>query len=201
MNYFPKLLLTFGFSIFDFLLVSCAGSNCAQNKTTIPPDIFKKANEFVISKTGEEFFNKYITPDFSLSRELESGYLVVYSISIKEKPFVKGTISFALDSTGNINTNKEIAGIPDCIKSPGDCEFNIDIAATENIARQNGLEKGVKQWDVKFLWSAQFNKYVWYVINTLAESEGGYGSRANGKEFIIDPNSGVVLFINEWRVN
>lgn len=201
MNYFQKILLTFAFLTFEFSLVSCSGSDCVQNNTTIPPDIFKKANEFVISKTGKEYFSKHITPDFSLSREFESGYLIVYHFSIKEKPFVNGTISFALDSAGNINTNKEISGIPDCIISPDDCEFNIDASAAAEIAKQNRLEKGVKEWDLKFLWNAQFNKYVWYVINTLAESEGGYGRRANGKEVIIDPNDGEILIINEWRVN
>lgn len=201
MIHFQKIFLTFVFLTFDFLFISCSGSECAENNTSIPPEIYKKANEFIVSKTGKDFFNNHITPDFSLSKELESGYFMVYNFSMKEKPFISGTIRFTLDKDGRIISDREIAGIPECIISPTDCEFNIDRVEAETIARQSGLEPGIKEWDVKFLWNAQFNKYVWYIIITLSELEGGFGKRASGKEVIIDPNNGDILTINEWRVN
>lgn len=160
MNHFPKILLTFILLTFVFLSPSCTCSESVNNSTSIPPEIFSKANEFIISKTGEEFFKKHITPNPSMTKKLESGYFFVYNFYVKEKPFLSGTIIFTLDSAGSLVSGKEITGIPECIISPADCEFNIDSTDAKAIAKQNGLEQGVKSWEVKFLWNAQFNKYV-----------------------------------------
>lgn len=201
-------ILNAGLSVFllftlSFFLVSCSGSSCCKDntKTDIPHVIIEKGNQFIISKTGEDFFNKYIQSDLSTSKKLTLGYFLTYKFSIPEKPYVNGTIRFSVDSTGKVFQDREIAGIPNCIHSPGECDFLIDEINAAKIAKQSGLESGIKEWDVKFLWNAQFDKYVWYVINTIQESEGGYGKRANGIEMIIDANSGEVLATNEWRVN
>ncbi|MFO7524540.1 MAG: hypothetical protein R6W68_03735 [Ignavibacteriaceae bacterium] len=191
------------FTLF-FFLVSCSGSSCCKhntNTTSIPQDIFEKGNQFIISKTGEDFFNKYIQPDLSSSKEISSGYFLAYSFNIPEKPHVKGIIRFTVDSLGIILTDREISGIPDCMTSPGECDFNTDEEMAIEIAKQNGLEPGIKGWKRNFIWDAQFDKYVWQILNTHNESEGGYGKRANGREMIIDPGTGEVLAINEWRVN
>ena len=190
------------FTLF-FFLVSCSGSSCCKGntKTDIPQDIIEKGNQFIISKTGEDFFNKYIQPDLSSSKEISSGYFLVYGFNIPEKPFVSSTIRFTVDSLGKILTDREISGIPDCMTSPGECDFNTDEEMAIEIAKQNGLEPGIKEWKRNFIWDAQFDKYVWQILNTHNESEGGYGKRANGREMIIDPGTGEVLAINEWRVN
>ncbi|MFO7526299.1 MAG: hypothetical protein R6W68_12680 [Ignavibacteriaceae bacterium] len=204
MKIFNVVLSVFLLFTLFFFLVSCSGSSCCKDNTdttSIPQDIFEKGNRFIISKTGADFFNKYIQPDFLISKELSSGYFLAYNFNMPEKPFVNGTIRFSVDSTGKILTDREVAGIPNCIHSPGKCDFLIDEINAAKIAKQSGLESGIKEWDIKFLWNAQFNQYVWHVINTLQESEGGYGRRANGIEMIIDPNSGEVLATNEWRVN
>lgn len=185
----------------SFLINACSGSSCGRGETKIPAEVLDKGNKFIISKTGQEFFNKYIKPDLSLSKALSSGYFLVYNFFMPEKPYVDGTIRFTADSTGKILTDREVAGIPNCVHSPGLCDFLIDEMNAVKIAKQSGLESGIKEWDIKFLWNAQFDQYVWLVINTLQESEGGYGKRANGIQMIVDPNSGEVLATNEWRVN
>lgn len=196
------LFLFLLFSLF-FVINSCSASSCCKDntKTDIPPEIIEKGNQFIISKTGEDFFSKYIQPDLSISKDLSPGYFLAYNFNIPEKPYVNGTIRFSVDSTGKILTDREIAGIPNCSQSPDDCEFIVDERRASEIAELNGLDGGIKAWKKKFLWSAKYNKYVWHIISTLKESEGGYGKRANGLEMIIDTNSGEVLATNEWRVN
>lgn len=184
-----------------YFISACSGSSCGKDKTIIPQEILEKGNILIISKTGDEFFNKYIQPDLTLSTALPSGYFLVYNFYMPEKPYVNGTIRFSADSTGRILTDREIAGIPNCSQSPDDCEFIIDEKRALEIANLNGLDSGIKAWDKKFLWNAVYDKYVWQIINTLQENEGGYGKRANGIEMIIDSNSGEVLAKNEWRVN
>lgn len=201
MNYLQGIFLTFSLLTFEFLIVSCSGSNCKKNFTGIPPEILEKADQFIILKTGDEFFNKYIKPDEPVSTRLASGYLLIYKFHIPEKPFVEGLIRFTLDEEGKVLPEYEISGIPGCVNSPIDCSFNINKLTAINIAKQYGLESGIKEWDVKFLWNAQFEKYVWYVITTLKESEGGHGKRASGKEMIIDSGNGEILTVNDWRVN
>lgn len=186
---------------FYFLLSSCSGSSCTKVETNIPQDIFESGNNFIISKTGNDFFNKYITPDFSKSVEVPSGYFLAYKLSMTEKPFVNGSIRFTVDSSGNVLTEKEISGIPDCILSPENCEFNIDEQQAINIAKENNLEVGIKEWRNSFMWSSDYNKYVWQILSTLKESIGDFGYRGNGSEIIIDPNSGEVLSKKDWRIN
>lgn len=187
-----------------FFLVSCSSSSCCKhntNTTSIPQDILERGNRFIISKTGKDFFNKYIQPDLSSSKEISPGYFLAYNFNIPEKPHVKGTISFTVDSLGKILTDREISGIPDCMTSPGECDFTIDEEMAIEIAKQNDFEPGIKEWKRNFIWDAKFDKYVWQILNTHNESEGGYGKRANGREMVIDSSTGEVLAINEWRVN
>jgi hypothetical protein len=62
--------------------------------------VLKKADQFIISKTGDDFFKKYITVDFSQSKHIEPNYLMVYKFYMPEKPFVDELIRFTVDSTG-----------------------------------------------------------------------------------------------------
>jgi hypothetical protein len=161
----------------------------------------EKGNQFIISKTGEEFFNKYIKPDLTKSKELSTGYFLAYNLFMPEKPFVDGTIRFTVDSLGKVITDKEIAGIPNCTQSPTDCSFLIDEEMAVKIAKDNKLDEGIKEWRKSFIWSSTYDKYVWQIMSTLKESVGEFGYRGNGKEIIIDPASGEILAIDEWRIN
>jgi len=186
------------------LAVSCSGSSCCKNHKNdsgIPQEIIEKGNRFIISKTGKDFFDNYITPDLSNSQEIESGYFLSYKLIMPEKPYVNTQIKFSVDTSGNVIRNREIIGIPNCIRSTGDCEFNIDESASVEIAKLNNLEPGIKEWEKNFEWNSEHNKYVWRINNTLNETEGGYGRRANGKQILIDPNTGEVISLTEWRVN
>lgn len=201
MNYFPKTFLTFVFLTFDFLLVSCSGSSCVKDEAIIPPDILEKSNQFIISLTGEDFFNKYISPDLTKSNEVSIGYFLAYKFSMPEKPFVNGSIRFTVDSLGNVLQNTEISGIPNCIQSPEECEFIIDEELAAGIAKENNFDEGIKEWSKNFIWSSVYKKYVWQILSTLRESVGEFGYRGNGKEMIIDPNTGEILALNDWRIN
>jgi len=201
MNYFSKTFLTFVFLTFNFLLVSCSGSSCVKDEAIIPPDILEKSNQFIISLTGEEFFNMYISPDLTKSNEVPNGYFLAYKFTMPEKAFVNGSIRFTVDSLGNVLEELEIAGIPGCVNSPDDCEYTIDEEQAIKIAKDNNLDEGIKKWNNSFIWSTVYNKYVWQILNTLRESVGEFGYRGNGKEMIIDPNTGEIMALNDWRIN
>ncbi|MBS4033623.1 MAG: hypothetical protein KGZ85_04085 [Ignavibacterium sp.] len=201
MNYFSKAFLTFVFLTFDFLLVSCSGSSCVKEETNIPPEIFEKGNKFIISLTGEEFFSMYINPELTKSFQIQNGYFLTYKFSMPEKPFVYGSIRFTVDSLGGVLRDTEISGIPNCIQLPEECEFIIDEELAVKIAKDNNLDEGIKEWNKNFIWSSIYNKYVWQILSTLRESVGEFGYRGNGKEMIIDTNTGEVLALNEWRIN
>jgi hypothetical protein len=197
-----KILVFFLIPILTFLVnTSCTCSSCGNEESPIPYSILSKADLFVASRTGNNFFKDYIKPDFSKSKRTEKGYFLVYNLIIPDKPFVRGEIRFSVDSLGNIDTNSEIYGIPLCKDFPEDCEFNIDKEAAERIAIENGLERGIKEWKFGFLYDAVYRKYVWHVLSTLSESEGEFGYRASGKEFIISPTTGEILQKNEWKIN
>jgi hypothetical protein len=181
---------------------SCCGSDCTQKESTdVPPEVLNKADSFIKSRTGNEFFNSYITPDLLQTKYTPPYYEMVYRLRIPDKPYVDELIKFTIDSTGNVLKNRDITGIPNCMAFPEECDFSINEENAIQIARENNLEEGIKDWNVEFIWNPQINRYVWHIRSTTQEMEGDFGYRGQGEEAIINPASGEVIAINKWRVN
>lgn len=186
---------------FSLLINGCNCIPCNENEEAqIPAAILKKADQFIISKTGDEFFKKYITADFYQSKHIEPNFLMVYKFYMPEKPFVHELIRFTIDSTGKVLTQYEVVGIPECKSNPNDCEFVVDDKIAKQIATDHGLPKGIKDWKVDFVWEAKYNKYVWHLFSTLQESKGDFGYRANGEQIVIDPNNAYVIYQDRWQI-
>lgn len=194
-----KLLSTI--FVFSFLFAACCTSgNVGIGDQNIPEKIQMKANDFIISKTGKDFFDKNINPDYEKTRKVKDGYLVIYNFSIPEKE-IDATIKFSTDTLGNIKRNKEIAGIPECVSTPEGCLFTISKDEAIKIAGSSGLEKGVKEWAVRFSWDSTRKKYLWDITSTLRETKGESFERASGKTMLIDPNNGEIVETNAWQIN
>jgi hypothetical protein len=118
-----------------------------------------------------------------------------------DKPYVDAIIKFTVDSVGNVIKNRDIVGIPRCLNFPEECDFNIDEQTARQIAGNMGLKDGVKEWDAGFMWDFKFNRYVWRILSTLTELGSDENYKATGQEMLIDPNSGEVLALNDWRIN
>ena len=205
-----KLILKLSFSVavltaligLSVLTSSCKCRACSdQEEATVPADILAKADSFIASTTGEEFFKKYITPDFYRTKVHLSFYEMAYKLFMPEKPYVSATIKFMIDSIGNIMKNRDIVGIPRCKNFPNECEFNIDEETARQIASQKGLKEGIKEWDAGFHWDFKMQRYVWRILSTLTELGEGDHYKATGQEIVIDPNTGEVLALNDWRIN
>jgi len=202
-----KVLITFstGFIFIlllttSFLYSGCSCKPCSEN-SEIPVNILKKANSFIISKTGDEFFKKYISVNFTRSKHITPNYLMVYRFYMPEKSFINEEIRFSVDSTGNILKRYEVVGIPECNANPNSCDFVVDEKIAKQIATQNGLAKGIKDWKVDFEWEATYKKYVWIVLSTERENKGEFGYRGAGEKIIIDPNDASVLNKDTWKIN
>lgn len=198
-----RFLISFiSFIVLGFYLTSCTCSTCGNNQDAeIPVDVLTKAKTFITANVGESFYNDYITPDFSRSKHLDPDYYLVFNFIMPEKPFVNNLISFTTDSTGKVYKDREIIGVPDCKNFPENCEFNIDEDAARNLAVSHGLEEGIKDWKIGFVWDSKFNRYTWHVLSTLTESGSTENFRGSGKEIVIDPGNGNVLAMNDWRIN
>ena len=196
------LLILFVVSVASWIITSCSCSSCGkEQESNVPLNVLNKANSFIISRTGEEFFHKYITPDFSRTKRLFPYYEMAYRLFVPEKPYVSSIIRFTVDSVGHIVKDRDILGIPNCLAHPTQCDWQIDKEDAILLAEKYGLEKGVKDWDVGFIWNPERQIYVWHVLSTTRQFEGDFGYRANGKEMIIDPVSGDILAINDWKIN
>jgi hypothetical protein len=195
------LIIILLFSAFIFYS-GCSCKPCSeQEESQIPLNVLKNADQFIIAKTGEYFFKKYITADFLQSKHITPNYLMVYNFFIPQKPFVDELIRFTVDSTGKVLTQYEVAGIPDCNANQTDCDFVVDDKIAKQIATQNGLPKGIKDWKTDFVWSTKYNKYVWEIISTTKESKNEEYKRAEGEKIIIDANNSSVLSIDNWKIN
>ncbi|MDR3665929.1 MAG: hypothetical protein P4L35_03690 [Ignavibacteriaceae bacterium] len=181
-------------------LEACSCSSCShQEETVVPSQLLKKANNYIKQRTGDDFFDKYISPDFVRTKVTPPYYFLTYKFIIPDKPFVNTVIQFSIDSLGNVVDDRDIIGIPNCID--GGCSFNISEDRALKIAKDNGLEKGIKPWKTGFIWDPKLKQYTWHILSTSSESQSSEGFRGYGKEIIIDPNSGVVLEMNDWHIN
>jgi hypothetical protein len=184
------------------LLTSCKCRACEDKEEgTVPLEVVNKADSFIIASTGKDFFDNYITPDFAKTRHTPPYYEMAYKFFMPDKPYVNATIKFTVDSVGNVLMNRDIIGIPRCKNFPEECDFNIDEQTAKQIASNMGLEEGVREWDIGFMWDFKFERYVWRFLSTSNEFGGEENYKASGQEMIIDPNTGDVLALNDWRIN
>lgn len=184
------------------VLTSCKCRTCQdQEQDSVPLEILTKADSFIIASTGKEFFKSYITPDFARTKHTPPYYEIAYKFFMPDKPYVDAIIKFTVDSVGNVIKNRDIVGIPRCLNFPEECDFNIDEQTARQIAGNMGLKDGVKEWDAGFMWDFKFNRYVWRILSTLTELGSDENYKATGQEMLIDPNSGEVLALNDWRIN
>jgi hypothetical protein len=193
-------ILFIGIFLAALFINACRCPSCSrQEETVVPKDLLTKANNYIIQRTGSEFFEKYISPDFVRTKFTPPYYFLTYRLIMPEKPFVNTVIQFTIDSVGGVVKDRDIIGIPNCLD--GGCSFNINEEEAVKIAKDNGLEKGIKPWKTGFIWDSNLQQYVWHILSTSNESQSSEGFRGNGKEIIIDPNSGLVLSMNDWHVN
>lgn len=196
-----KIFLIVPALLIGFLIYSCSCLTCgSKEEANVPLDVLEKADSFIISKTGEHFFNNYIAMDFFRTKHTVPYYEMVYSLYMPEKSYVDALIKFTVDSVGNVVEIRDIIGIPNCRYYPEECDFKIDEQTAGQIASDNGLKKGVKEWKVGFIWNAKYDKYVWHVLSILEEMEGEFGYRAKGEEAIINPSTGEVIALNDWDI-
>jgi hypothetical protein len=197
-------LLISAISLFIIIaaLTSCKCRACEdQEEVSVPLDILVKADSFITASTGKEFLNKYITADFYRTKYTPPYYEMAYKFFMPEKPYVSATIKFTVDSVGSVMKNRDIVGIPRCKNFPEECDFNIDEQTARQIASDMELKEGIKEWDAGFLWDFKLQRYVWRILSTLTEYSSGDNYKATGQEMVIDPNTGEVLALNDWRVN
>jgi hypothetical protein len=199
--------ITILFSLLIAIVVISLFSTCKcraceeQEEGAVPLEVLSKADSFIVSITGKEFFDKYITADFARTRFIPPYFEMAYKFFIPEKPYVNVTIKFTVDSVGNVLMNRDIVGIPRCKNIPEECDFNIDENAARQIAKVYELKEGIRDWDAAFLWDFKLQRYVWRILSTLTEYNYEDNYKATGQEMVIDPNTGEVLALNDWRVN
>jgi hypothetical protein len=201
LNFKIVIVLNMLFILIAVLMSACKCPSCEEEEAKVPLVVLEKSNSYIISKTGEDIFNNYIAPDFFRTRHTPPYYEMVYKFYMPEKPFVDALIKFTVDSVGNVLEYQDIIGIPKCRYFPQQCNFKIDEETAMQIAANKGLEEGIKDWKVGFIWNVQQERYVWHVLSTLNEMEGDFGYRGSGKEMIIDPINGEVLALNDWKIN
>lgn len=195
------LIIILLFSAFVFYS-GCSCKPCSeQEESQIPLSVLKKADQFIASKTGDDFFKKYLTIDFTQSKYISPNYFMVYKFYMPEKPFVDESIRFTTDSLGNVLKQFEVVGIPNCNSIQNDCDFVVDEKIAKQIATENNLSKGITDWKVDFVWNNNHNKYVWEIISTTKESKNEEYDRAEGEKIIIDSNNASVLSKDTWKIN
>lgn len=197
---FSVSLIALLFASLFFIAEGCKCGSCEkQDEIDIPIEVLNKSSDFIKQQTGKEFFQEYISFDFKSSKRIDDEYYMVYRFIMPDKNYVNEKIVFFADTTGKINRDKKIVGIPNCFE--GECEFNVDKEKAKQIAADAGLEEGIKDWETEFVWSAEQNKYVWSVMSTFYEQGGGEGGgKSNGEEVVIDPATGDVITTNEWFI-
>ena len=193
----------------------------AKAKYSIPDSVIYKSNLVIISKVGRAFFNSYIKLDSSSSKfSLPDSfciknpsrcadylarpyYYMVYKFTPAGCEDYKNFIEIVVDTNGVVVPSRPVFGIPGCPSN--NCWGSFQIIEKEKaveIARQNGLEEGIKEWTVSFhFYAGTFNNYVWEIKNTLMEDKSVPSQYlAKGKTFLVNAMDGSIFKISNWTI-
>jgi hypothetical protein len=200
---------------------SCLWSVSSSTRTeppspldSIPPIVLDESLRFIASLVGEEFCRENIRFDRRCSQahprlparpvdfaqlhpNLASSprFRMCYHLRVAESPWVDGRIEFLVDAMGRVLPDTRVDGIPDCVHNPMECTFPIDKAEAFRLAKEAGLEEGLRPWEAAFHWMADSlensvsGTYVWRVSNTRHAS----AHRKGGDTILIDANSGEAV--------
>ena len=111
---YPLLLL----SAASLISFSCSCKCGEVGENSIPSKVIENADRFIIERTSQEFFEKYISFDNTKTQKNSLGYNLVYKLRIPEKPFVDVLIQLYADTLGKINIDRGVIGIPNCVSNP-----------------------------------------------------------------------------------
>ena len=174
----------------------------------VPEPIIDSAEALLKSRLGSNFFVAYFSCDNQSSlfvaarpdlrtqdgfdeRLKQEHYLVAFNFRMPQHEFVDEHVSCAVLTDATVLS---CGPIPDCMAEPKECQFPIDRDQARQIAIEQGLEPGLKEWEFSFHWNFGYQSYIWTVSNTLEETESG----AEGRTAIIDSNTGHVYGVGGW---
>jgi hypothetical protein len=185
-----------------YLFYACSCSDCEEEEQslTVPAYIRKAGDDIIAEKVGYNFFDKYIEYNTEFSKKYQGNYDLVYNFRMPEYEFVDELIKMTLDSTAMLVTYRDVEGLPNLVEDSTLCIFNVDREKAITIAKMMGMEPGVKEWDVGFVWNNALGKYVWYVLNTLKQGTNSNGETGSGRQLLIDPYSGTPIEFTEWNI-
>lgn len=159
----------------------------------LPDSILMKAEQFIVSRIGQDRFDRYISFRFGILFQADQwcldhpgscsaflsvpNYLMVYQWSIPELTPTPIDAEFALDADGNVVPDRSVDGFPDCMNEPGECMF-LSEAEARQIAVQAGFRTDVP-WRLSVNWDPK-NGFIW-VVEAAADF------------IVIDANTGEVL--------
>jgi hypothetical protein len=214
-----RVLLLVGLSAMLGCSRLCGVSSSMRTGPSSPPDsipaiVLEESLRFIASRVGEEFCRENIRFDRGCSqahprlpaRPVDFGQLhpdlaaspcfrMCYHLRVAESPWVDGRIEFLVDAMGHVLPDTRVEGIPDCVHRPSECAFPIDKPEAFRLAKEAGLEEGLRPWEASFHWMAgsledlDSGTYVWRISNTRHASAG----REGGAAILIDANSGEVV--------
>jgi len=167
----------------------------------VPETILKVAQQHVVARVGGDAFERYFTYDDSASAHVflrqessdspHSYYVVMYELKIDAAPDYDRPAIIKLDEDGHLL--QEPYGVPDCVKDPSECQFDVTEAAAITIAADAGLKPGIRDWHAQFLWHPELG-YIW-AVESLLEKDS---RRWIGESLLIDANTGEVLDRRNW---
>ncbi len=138
----------------------------------------------------------HMSPSWRATRAPEEAHWTLsYRLRMPNRPYVHGTVTVDVDSMGRPVGERGIVGIGECARHPEECRYSVDSTAAVMIARKGGLEPGVEPWRVRFGWVAPPTpRYGWSITNVIRRA----GYQSEGREWIIDANSGQIVARLGW---
>ncbi|HET9253112.1 MAG TPA: hypothetical protein VFP58_13445 [Candidatus Eisenbacteria bacterium] len=168
-----------------------------------------RADSILVGLVGREHFERHLTLEHchwhdptashwratGLYFEAVPYWGIVYRFRVPGKPFIDQIVQVNLTPGGRLHPLHDRLDIAACAENPRECEFPFDEAAAVHIARNGGLEEGLKPWRTGFTYNPEYG-FIWTVANTLVVKEDGCSSE--GRTYLIDANSGEIVARHMW---
>ncbi|MFH0733065.1 MAG: hypothetical protein V1773_01290 [bacterium] len=196
-----KINFALFFAIITFFY-GCVCQKCLKSgyDFEISDTVTTSAEKYITDKTGKDFYNNNIFPNYVNSKEILGNYELHYVLIMPDKDYVQEEIFFTIDKAGKVLEKYEIAGIPNCKDNPDECIFNITEKQAIKIAQDADLAKGVKDWKVSFRWSMEYDRYIWHILSITYETGKADYYKASGEEMVINPADGSIILQRKWEI-
>jgi len=182
------------FSLTTLLLPLGLMGGVGQSGEVIPDHVITRANAFVESRVGREFFASQYTY-YHAAMNGQGNWAVSYTLRVPGSDYRTSAEVWVSPDPG-VTKTLSYRGVPDCVHRPADCDFRITAEEAARIAEKAGLKPSLEPVQVWMEWNGDREIFTWAVTSVIELREDGKTSEC----YQVNASTGEVVNKIEYEV-